>query len=161
MFKIKFLYHGSSNSSLNILVPKAITVRDSKEGLVVFATQARARASLFIVPSDDSWTNKSCFNGVNYHLIADKDRFLKLDKGGAIYTLNSDDFTTNSKAKEWVSTIPVKPIGKEVFKSGIDAMNKYGVKVIYCDFEFLQKYQELISKDKVNEALKVLKDLEK
>lgn len=157
MIKQKFLYHGSSNKNIEELVPKAITIRNSDDGSVIFATPTKSRASLFIVPSDDSWTNKSCFNDINYHLISDKERYLKLDNGGAIYTLASDTFESDEKGNEWISRVSVKPIDKEIFKSGVQAMEKYGVKIIFCDYDFLQKYKQLLKENRISDAFEMIK----
>lgn len=157
MAKPKFLYHGSSNKNIVKLVPQAITVRSWSDGRVVFATPSKSRASLFIVPSDDDWTNKSTFNDINYHLISDKERYLKLDKGGAIYTLSPDSFESDDKGNEWISKVSVLPIGKEIFKSGVKAMEKYGVKIIFCDYDFLQKYKQIVGENKISEAFEMIK----
>jgi hypothetical protein len=154
-----FLYHGSTNKNLEKIEPRAVTVRDVNDGQVVFATPSQARASLFIIPSDDSWTNKSFVNGVFYHVIADKNKYLENDKGGAIYTLNTDNFVSDERGKEWVSKVSVKPIDKELFNSGIDAMEKYGVKVVFCDYKFLKKFQDLLKNDLISEAASLINNL--
>lgn len=153
MTKPIFLYHGSANKNLTIIEPRVITVRDSNEGPVVFAASTKARASLFIVPSDDSWTNKSYINGVFYHVIADKNKYLENDKGGAIYTLDPDNFVSDEKGKEWVSKVSVKPIDKEIFNSGVEAMEKHGVKIVFCNMDFFNKFRYLLKNDFIDEAV--------
>jgi len=48
-----YLYHASSRKDLKVIKPSNITVRDPKEGKVVFATNNISYASCFIVPVDD------------------------------------------------------------------------------------------------------------
>lgn len=135
MVKPKFLYHASSNRNVEILEPRAESIRDPNEGPVVFATPNKTYASMFLVPSDDSWTSKGQFNEQYYHAISDEKRYKKLDKGGAIYTLKPDtfetDLTKSMKQREWMSKKSVKPVKKEVYESGLEAMKQLGVRVIF------------------------------
>ncbi|HEU5114222.1 MAG TPA: hypothetical protein VFT82_00470, partial [Candidatus Paceibacterota bacterium] len=75
----KILYHGSSLGDIEIFEPRAKTVRDEKEGPVVFATPDKAYATLFLVESDDSWTQKVNFEGVHTIVISDRERYEKAD----------------------------------------------------------------------------------
>jgi hypothetical protein len=134
----KVLFHASSNTNIEVLEPRAITIRNKDEGAVVFATDDKAYSSMFIVPSDDSWTKKSGYQFGNdpklwITIIADEIRYRESDKGGAIYTLPIDTFIndTDKKGSEWISRIPVKPIKKEVFSNGLDAMIENGVIVYF------------------------------
>ncbi len=149
MKRPKFLYHASPNINLKIIKPMAKTVRDPKEGPVVFATSNKALASMFLVNSDDSWTQKSYFSKSYVSIIADKSRFKKADKGGAIYAFPSKDFKSDPKKgmgkREWVSKEPVKPISKEVYSSGLKAMLANGVQVYFCNRQTFKKIRS--SKD--------------
>lgn len=135
--KPKILYHASSNRHINIFEPRAESVRDENEGPVVFATSDKILASIFIVSTDDSWANSGLFSNVHYFVCGDKARFKKLDKGGAIYTLPPDTFendpTKGLGTREWTSKLPVKPIKKDIYKSGLDAMVEMGVQVYFVD----------------------------
>lgn len=67
----------------------------------------------------------------------DPETFLAKDTGGAIYQLPSDTFATESSVgmglMEYVSTVPVEPVSKEIFKTSIEAMQATGVKLYFVD----------------------------
>jgi len=125
------------NKNIEIFEPRANSVRNKEEGPVVFATTGEQYASKFIVPCNDSWSNLGRFNGVSYALYSDKERFLKEDKGGAIYTLPSTTFYHETKyggTKDgWVSKEPVKPLSKKIYESGLKSMLSLGVQVYFVD----------------------------
>ncbi|MDQ5943592.1 MAG: hypothetical protein QG675_360 [Patescibacteria group bacterium] len=138
MNKPSVLYHASPNRKIEIFEPRAEHVRDPLEGPVVFATPDIAYASCFIVESDDSWVQISGFNNVRVVVISDRTRFEREDQGGAIYELPSDTFVNEIRGgakDEWTSREAVKPITKNVFDSGLDAMLKYAVQVYFVDQE--------------------------
>jgi hypothetical protein len=162
--KPEILYHASENKNIQEIEPRAESVRDKNEGNVVFATPDIALASCFIVPSTDSWTQKSIFTlptGEKIHvlIVSDKERFKEADKGGAIYSLPSDNFETDlekgMKDKEWISRESVKPTDKVEYKTGMQAMIENGVKVFFVDEKIFQKIRE--SEDHGAEILKTLK----
>jgi hypothetical protein len=95
LVKPKILYSASQDRNIDTFKPRVITFRDLDEGPVVFATPDKAYASMFIVRSNDSWTNKGQYQGQYYQVISDEKRYKNLDKGGAIYTFKSDDFETD------------------------------------------------------------------
>jgi len=142
--KPKILYHASTNRNIEVLEPRAETVRDRSEGPVVFATSDKVLASIFIVPTDDSWSASGLFGDVHYFVCSDRERFEKLDKGGVIYTLSSDPFENDpSKGlgiREWMSKVPVKPINRQEYDAGLEAMLEMGVQVFFIS---KQKFQEL------------------
>ena len=78
-------------------------------------------------------------------LISDKDRFIKVDKGGAIYKVPSGNFSCDAEkglgTNEWVSMSPVQPLSKRVYVSGLDAMIKSGVKVYFTDLSGLKEFR--------------------
>lgn len=144
MDKPKILYHASQNRNIDYFEPRAESIRDPEEGSVVFATPDKVMASIFIVPTDDSWTGSGLFGGVHYFVCGDEERFRGIDKGGAIYTLSSDTFENDPSkglgTREWTSKISVKPNSSEEFSSGLEAMLEMGVQVYFLDKE---KFQEL------------------
>jgi hypothetical protein len=144
--KPKYLYHASQNPNIYILKPCAKSVRDPNEGPVVFATPSLPYVTMFLVNSDDSWTTKGRFNKTFYTVISDKNRFLKTDKGGTIYTLPNDAFYCDLKRGmgklEWVSKKPVKPIGKKHYESGLEAMIDNGVQVYFVGKQTFQKIRQ-------------------
>jgi len=153
--KPEILYSASQNRNIDIFEPRARSIRDPNEGPVIFATPDKAYASMFIVPSNDSWTNKGRCQDQYYQVISDEKRYKKLDKGGAIYTFKSDDFETDltksMKNKEWISKKPVKPINKEIYESGIEAMKQLGVRIFFVEpdifLDFRQKFTNGMKKE--------------
>lgn len=135
--KPKILYHASANRNLERLEPKQESVRDQKEGPVVFASPDKAAVTKFLVPADDKWTRRGAFSGVHYHVISDRERYKNADKGGAIYHLSPDTFELNHKfggAKdEWTSQVGVKPIDRGEYESGLQAQLDSGVQVFFVD----------------------------
>ena len=131
------LYHASSNRSIEKFVPRSDKVRDKNEGPRVFATPDKRMASIFIVGIDDSWTHSGAMNDVPYIVISDKDRFEKLDKGGAIYHLPSTTFESDPnkglRELEWTSSEPVIPEAKEEHESALEAMLNHGVQVYFVN----------------------------
>jgi len=144
--KPKFLYHASQNPDIDILEPRAENIRDVNEGPVVFATPSLPYVAMFLVNSDDSWTTRGQFNSVYYTVISDKDRFLKEDKGGVIYTLPNDTFYCDLEKgmgrREWVSKKPVKPTRKKYYKSSLETMIGSGVQVYFVDKQTFQKIRQ-------------------
>ena len=143
VMKPKVLYHASPNKNLEVLEPRAETVRDKKEGPVVFASPDKAGVTKFLVPSSDSWTMKMRFDDVHIHVISDRRRYEEADKGGAVYHLSPDTFkldaTKSGGRTEWTSKIALKPIDKEEYKSGLQAQLDNGVQVFFVDKDTFDK----------------------
>lgn len=136
MSKPSVLYHASPNREIMQFEPRDEHVRDISEGPVVFATPHQDYASCFIVAINDSWSQISQFNSVRVVVILDKNRFENEDNGGAIYTLPIDTFIYERRGgakDEWTSREPVKPIGKQMYESGLEAMLDNGVQVYFVD----------------------------
>lgn len=146
--KPKFLYHASSKKNLIIVKPYKKSYRDLKEGPLVFATPDMAYACCFLVPTNDSWTRISRFGKDSSWnmIISDKNRFLKSDKGGAIYFLPvrkfSCDLNKGTKESEWTSKAPVKPIKKIIYESGLVAMLKNGVRVFFVSSNIFRQIKK-------------------
>lgn len=159
MVKPKILYHASQNKNLEIIGPRQETFRDKSEGSVVFASPDKAEVTKFLVPSDNSWTKKLRFGKNHIHIISDKERYEKADKGGAIYYLDSTSFILDKDKgggkNEWTSKFPVKPFNKEVFDSGLKAQQENGVQVYFVDKETFNSINK--SKDHGKEIIKGLK----
>ncbi len=163
MTKPKILYHASQNKNLEIIEPRQETFRNKSEGPVVFASSDKANVTKFLVPSDDSWTKKLRFGKNHIHIISDKERYEKADKGGAIYYLESTLFELDKNKvggkNEWTSKIPTKPFNKEVFNSGLEAQLKNGVQVFFVDKETFNLIDK--SKDHGKEIIKKLRASDK
>lgn len=145
IIKPSILYHASANTNIEEFEPRNRKVRDVKEGPIIFATPDKTYASMFLAPTDDSWSAKGRHDGVFYQVISDRKRFQQIDKGGAIYNLPPETFETdlNKGAGEldWTSKVAVKQIDKKVFKSALETMMDLGVQVFFVDkltFEAIQ-----------------------
>lgn len=143
MQKPEHLYHASRHTDVEEFMPRQDKIRDIEEGPVVFAAPSRAVASLFLVPTDDSWTAKGLHNDVPYIVISDRLRFEELDSGGVIYTLPVDTFTYDVNKGmgeyEWISKETVRPADKELFSSGLEAMMRFGVQVFIVDEDMFRR----------------------
>ncbi|SRR5260221_925246 len=144
MKRPKYLYHASENKDIEILEPRMQSVRDSEEGPVVFSTQDKALATCFIVNTNDTWANMGRVNNIIYFVCSDENRFRKLDKGGAIYTLQSRGFKVDLNKgmglDEWVSKTSTRPVEKIEYESGLEAMMENGVKVFFVDLRKFNKF---------------------
>jgi hypothetical protein len=131
------LFHASRNPNVEIFEPRALKMRDKNEGPRVFATPSRAMASIFLVETDDSWTQSGAFNGIPFMIISDEERFKNLDKGGVIYSLPNNTFENDPEKGlgelEWTSNKSVTPISKEFIPSALQDMLQNGVKVYFVD----------------------------
>lgn len=163
--KPKYLYHASPNVNIEVLEPRAESVRDEGEGAVVFATDDKAYASCFLISTDDSWSKISSYqfkrNGMRVWVmfITDEERFKYSDKECAIYILPSETFTIDIEkhAKEWISKEPVKPISKEIYSGAIDAMIENDVQIYYISKEQLESLK--VDPSDVAFAINMLKSL--
>lgn len=135
--KPKVLYHASKNRTIAKFEPRLGKRRDESEGAQIFATPSKAMATIFLVETDDSWTQSGAMDGVPYIIISDRERFEQLDNGGAIYSLPSDTFDTDLekglRELEYTSVESVEPLEVECFESALEAMIKEGVKIYFVD----------------------------
>jgi len=84
-------------------------------------------------------------------LIPNKKKFLKHDKGGAIYRLKSSPAFASTTYKknyqfgryEWISRRKVKPIGKKTYDSSIDAMIDNGAIVYFVTPKQMARYNKI------------------
>lgn len=155
--KPDILYHASCNRHINLLKPKAISIRDKDEGPVVFATTDKVEATKFIVRSNDTWTKKIRFGNVHIHIISDRGRYENVDKGGSVYFLRSDTFEndeTKGTKSEWTSKVSVKPLKEEEYESGLQAQLENGVQVYFVDTNTFREIEG--SKDFGNSIIKNL-----
>lgn len=153
------LYHASSNRSIEKLAPRSEKIRDESEGPRVFATPDKRIASIFMASTDDSWTNSGAFNGIPYIVISDRERFEKLDNGGAIYHLPNTTFESDPMKGlgelEWTSRENVEPTDKEEHESALKAMIDHGVQVYFVD---AKTFADINASD--DHGLSILKSLE-
>lgn len=148
------LYHGSPNSTIEVLEPFQINMRDNNEGAVIFASPSIKVASCFLVSWDDSWVNMNISSEDNNEadftvtmIISSHAEFTKRDKGGAIYLVPVKDFIFDEnkglRLHEWTNKNEVTPYGKILFPSSLEAMKKTGVKVYFVSSEQFEHYLKL------------------
>ncbi|MCA9367262.1 hypothetical protein KC887_03295 [Candidatus Kaiserbacteria bacterium] len=144
--KPPILYHASRSGEIDVFEPRIGKRRDENEGTQVFATPSKAMATIFLVDTDDSWTQSGAMDHVPYIIISDRERFESLDQGGYIYSLPSDTFETDLekglRELEYTSTVSVKPIGQEFVPKALQAMIENGVKVYFVDQDTWRAIQE-------------------
>lgn len=143
MKKPKYLYHASENRNIDVLEPRMQSIRDLKEGPVLFATPSMALATCFIVNVDDTWADMGIVNGVTYFICSDEKRYKNADKGGVVYILDPEGFETSMDKgmglDEWITKEKVVPISKVEYKSGLKSMEENGVKIFFVnENEFTQ-----------------------
>lgn len=140
------LYHASRSGEIDIFEPRIGKRRDENEGAQVFATPSKAMATIFLVDTDDSWTQSGAMDDVPYIIISDRQRFESLDQGGYIYSLPSDSFETDLekglRELEYTSAESVEPNGREFVPSALQAMIENGVKVYFVDQDTWREIQE-------------------
>jgi hypothetical protein len=161
---LKYLYHSSPNKNLNILKPKAESIRDSQEGPVVFATQDKPYASCFLTPTNSTWVKISKYSNSSHPpiylmCISDEERFKKLDNGGAIYYLLPNSFSLNKSKSliEWTSRNAVVPIKKEVYNNSLNAMIENDVVIYFCNSAVFLEIQK--NPKNVTQTMDILKKL--
>jgi len=134
-------YHGSSNREIEELEPRRISQRKKGEGDLLFASPDIACATMFLVRIYDDESKIGFSEGIYYIVIADKAKFLELDKGGTVYVLPDANFTCdpNQWKMEWATKEKVIPESKIHFDSALRAMVENGVKVYFIDREIFEK----------------------
>ncbi|MEN9604568.1 MAG: hypothetical protein RJB39_253 [Candidatus Parcubacteria bacterium] len=137
------VFHGSGTRGLKSISPRQESVRDPKEGPVVFGTSRLRLACMFMSPDTrDSWTKKGSFSNTYYFIISNEKRYRDGDKGGSIYELPADTFYREEGKGmqiEYVSKTEVPIIKEREFDSTLDALLWCGVQVYFIDPETLQK----------------------
>lgn len=162
--KPQFLYHGSTVPGITEFKPKNDHIRDASEGPVVFATQDKAFAVLFMSPRmDDSWTKKGSFNGVYYIVISDEKRFRDQDKGGSVYVVSSEEFHQNLQigmSTEWVSKNNIPVVGEIKYTSTFDAMRENKVRIYFVSQNEFDIFKTKTAPKEIFELLKSWKKVE-
>lgn len=139
MARPEFLYRGTPNRNAQQFIPKE-TVGSR---VVVTATAHKEAATQFVVPNEELPIKMVCIEGIYYYLCADKEAFLRLDKGGAIHTVSVTGFEPVPQigADIWINPNPVTSISYEEVSSGLEAMIDAGVQVYFVSPEVLQKFK--------------------
>jgi hypothetical protein len=138
MNKPDILYHASENNHLIQLDPRTDEERLAHYGTsLLFATPYKPMAAMFLAPKTQD--NEITRFGHIFAFIAatTSEEFIQKDLGGAIYTLPSDSFSTNTDLNmpdtEFVAKESVKPIEKDVYTSALAAMKDNNVNVYFVD----------------------------
>lgn len=152
------LYHASPFDNIEEFDPSLNKKkRDQNEEPSLFATPDKSLATIFLTPTDDSWVSSGLHNNIPYMVISNRDRFLELDKGGVIYELPVDTFKVDLekglREYEWTSREVVKPIGKQVFKTSLEAMLDAGVQVYFIDEETFKEMKGLPGPEKMKKKM--------
>jgi hypothetical protein len=159
MKRPKVLFHASPVNDLDLINPFNKTIRDINEGPVVFATPDYIYAMQFLIPVEDRWVSLGIMSGVHYMVISDEERFKKLDIGGTIYHLPTDNFScdinTTMGEREWVCKIGVNPIKKDYFSKSLPAMLEKGIQIYFVDLKTFEEIKK--SKDGGYKIIKGLK----
>lgn len=134
--KPEFLYHATSLTDISEFKPRNHTPRYADEPNLIFATPHLEVAAMFLRPKGVS-TEISVY-GSRYVIFinATPEEYARHDSGGAVYVLPSAAFETSNIGMgkiEWTSKVPVRPVSKVLFKSSIEAMDKYGVERYFVD----------------------------
>lgn len=135
--KPKILYIAAQTPGIRELTPMRGSYRDEKEGAVIFSTPEKSLASAFLVKdSGDDWMKISFYGDVPVAVInAEREEFIKNDKGGVMYSVSSDAFEYDQNKGmgelEWTSRKAVKPLSEKRYPSALDAMVENGVQVYF------------------------------
>lgn len=133
------LYHASRTPDIKEFIPNRGNHRDEDEGAVIFSTPNKALASAFLVEEHgDHWMQIGFYDDIPVVVInADREEFIKNDKGGVIYALSSETFNCDPNKgmgdKEWTSRESVKPLSEVRYPSALDAMIENGVQIYFVD----------------------------
>lgn len=133
--KPPFLYHGSPNGEIEEFVPRISPGTGDEFGPLVYASPDIETACMFMANPETSWSTGT-INNIRYAIIPlSREEFLAKDKGGFIYKLASDTFSSDLQRgmgeTEWASAEPVKPIEVLKFESSLDEMIKHNVQVYF------------------------------
>lgn len=137
--KPEVLYHASRVSGIKEFVPNEGNYRDEDEGAVIFSTPDKALASAFLVEGHgDDWMVIGYYEDIPVVVInANREEFIKNDKGGVMYTFSTDTFDYDPNKgmgdKEWTSRESVKPVSEVQCPSALDTMIENGVQVYFVD----------------------------
>jgi hypothetical protein len=152
--KPPFLYHGSTKGDITEFVPQISTGSGEQYGQLVYATPSLAVASIFMAKEyiRQPWS-AGMYNGKLCAFIPiPKEDFQKRDKGGHIYTVASDTFSTQEGRglgeNEYGSTEAVKPVSVTHHTSALEAMLKEGVQVYFVTPEQIQYMKTLTSAER-------------
>lgn len=140
------LFHGSTNTEIDIIRPKPLGTR-CKGQPIVFASHHIALASLFMLKHHGKFACGRLPNGDIFYMTDDKRRCILEDRGGAIYVVPAATFFCEAHVSlgvdEWITYAAVKPLAHFIFSSALDAILDFGVKVYFVDNNTYAHYWQL------------------
>lgn len=145
MVNSKVLYHASQITGLDILKPANQTPRYAGESDYIFATPFKAVAAMFLTPKEIS--TEICKYGEDFVIFvkSSPDEYKKYDKGGSIYSVDGNQFTTDSSIgmgdTEWVCDHDISPLSEETYGSSLLAMHSFNVQTYFVNEETFAKIQ--------------------
>lgn len=159
--KPKILYHGSWNKEIEEFEPR-IAQQDPEPR--VYASHDVLTALLFM-PKYNGYMSVGDFGTEterrHYIIFTEsKEKVLNQDGGGAVYSLPSETFEKNPLVNggewEWYSTVPVKPVDKQVFNSWIHEFKKRGISIFFFEEPKFHEFEKLepIAKAKFLQTIK-------
>lgn len=144
------LYHASPDKSLTIINPRKTLSKNDYIGDYVFATSNKKLAVMYLATKGNATYMEPQAKQPYIVISSDSNKYLATDRGGAVYSVSANSFEktpqTGLEDYEMVTKNSVKPIGKEVYKTSVEAMRKYGIEIYFVDWP---KFNEIIkAKDK-------------
>jgi hypothetical protein len=140
------LFHASPSTDILEFEPRNEYPRYAGEADLVFATPHEELAAMFLSPRGIS-TEIGIYDGLYVIFInADEAAYAEQDHGGAIYSLPVETFEMDTdngmRENEWYSKSPVKPLGKTVYRTSIEAMEKFNVRRYFVNDDTFQRIRE-------------------
>jgi len=139
MANSKILYHASQITGLDTLTPANQTPRYTGESNYIFATPFKALAAMFLAPREISTEISKYGEEFVIFINSSLDEFKKFDKGGSIYSLDGNQFNTDSSVgmgdTEWVCDHDIAPLSEETYESSLLAMHSFNVQTYFVDKE--------------------------
>jgi hypothetical protein len=137
------LFHASPSTDILEFEPRNEYPRYTGEANLVFATPHEELAAMFLSPRTINTEIGIYDDEYVIFINADEGTYAKHDRGGAIYSLPVETFETDTnsgmKENEWYSKMSVKPIDKTVYRTSIEAMEKFNVKRYFVDDDTFEK----------------------
>ena len=145
MVNSKVLYHASQITGLDMLKPANQTPRYAGESDFIFATPFKAVAAMFLAPREIRTEISKYGEDFVIFVQSSPDEYKKFDKGGSIYSVDGNQFTTDFSIgmgdTEWVCDHEISPLSEETYESSLSAMHSFNVQTYFVDEEIFTKIQ--------------------
>lgn len=144
---IDTLFHASTSKDLQVLKPRRTLSKDTYIGDYVFATTSKKLAAMYLVTKNVPILMNYRSAEPSIMIVADSKEYAKNDVGGAIYSVASDTFKKSPQTElgnsEFVSSVEVVPISKEIYNTSVEAMTSMDITINFISKE---RFNELSSK---------------